>query len=242
MTIFGWFFTGLQWSNGSGKTAGMIRSWFVTDFLTQTLFFFFFVFSHLVQGITFEEVENFFTFLKNVNDVDTALSFYHMAGASIDKGTLTFALFLWHPLFLPNYTPLYSTVVSFILSELLTLSQSDPLPTILFCMALLPVLVQPFVICFVHPSIYLPPFPPGLQESACLNPRTMNMHTWHTTFYLAVQPSDACWHMSVPSLGKGEVALSLLSTVRVSISSANWWPEGDSHNQSTLKQDIKIVM
>lgn len=39
-----------------------------------------------VQGITFEEVENFFTFLKNINDVDTALSFYHMAGASIDKG------------------------------------------------------------------------------------------------------------------------------------------------------------
>lgn len=42
----------------------------------------------LSQGITFEEVENFFTFLKNVNDVDTALSFYHMAGASIDKGTV----------------------------------------------------------------------------------------------------------------------------------------------------------
>lgn len=40
------------------------------------------------QGITFEEVENFFTFLKNVNDVDTALSFYHMAGASIDKVTM----------------------------------------------------------------------------------------------------------------------------------------------------------
>ncbi|XP_023818710.1 calcium uptake protein 1, mitochondrial isoform X4 [Oryzias latipes] len=40
------------------------------------------------QGITFEEVENFFTFLKNVNDVDTALSFYHMAGASIDKATM----------------------------------------------------------------------------------------------------------------------------------------------------------
>jgi len=39
-------------------------------------------------------VENFFTFLKNVNDVDTALSFYHMAGASIDKGTPTFGLFL----------------------------------------------------------------------------------------------------------------------------------------------------
>lgn len=41
-----------------------------------------------MQGITFEEVENFFTFLKNINDVDTALSFYHMAGASIDKGKL----------------------------------------------------------------------------------------------------------------------------------------------------------
>lgn len=46
--------------------------------------------SCLVQGITFEEVENFFTFLKNVNDVDTALSFYHMAGASIDKGMPTY--------------------------------------------------------------------------------------------------------------------------------------------------------
>uniref|UniRef100_A0A9J8BLP4 Calcium uptake protein 1, mitochondrial n=1 Tax=Cyprinus carpio carpio TaxID=630221 RepID=A0A9J8BLP4_CYPCA len=41
-----------------------------------------------LEGITFEEVENFFTFLKNVNDVDTALSFYHMAGASIDKATM----------------------------------------------------------------------------------------------------------------------------------------------------------
>uniref|UniRef100_A0A803TPS8 Calcium uptake protein 1, mitochondrial n=1 Tax=Anolis carolinensis TaxID=28377 RepID=A0A803TPS8_ANOCA len=38
------------------------------------------------EGLTFEEVENFFTFLKNINDVDTALSFYHMAGASLDKG------------------------------------------------------------------------------------------------------------------------------------------------------------
>lgn len=43
----------------------------------------------MAQGITFDELENFFTFLKNVNDVDTALSFYHMAGASIDKGTPT---------------------------------------------------------------------------------------------------------------------------------------------------------
>lgn len=47
----------------------------------------------LFQGLTFQEVENFFTFLKNINDVDTALSFYHMAGASLDKGTET-----WKPL------------------------------------------------------------------------------------------------------------------------------------------------
>ncbi|XP_046928884.1 calcium uptake protein 1, mitochondrial isoform X3 [Lynx rufus] len=40
------------------------------------------------QGLTFQEVENFFTFLKNINDVDTALSFYHMAGASLDKVTM----------------------------------------------------------------------------------------------------------------------------------------------------------
>ncbi|KAL2303247.1 hypothetical protein Nmel_010712 [Mimus melanotis] len=44
--------------------------------------------AHLAQGLTFEEVENFFTFLKNINDVDTALSFYHMAGASLDKVTM----------------------------------------------------------------------------------------------------------------------------------------------------------
>uniref|UniRef100_A0A9L0IZ21 Calcium uptake protein 1, mitochondrial n=1 Tax=Equus asinus TaxID=9793 RepID=A0A9L0IZ21_EQUAS len=40
------------------------------------------------KGLTFQEVENFFTFLKNINDVDTALSFYHMAGASLDKVTM----------------------------------------------------------------------------------------------------------------------------------------------------------
>ncbi|XP_075279304.1 calcium uptake protein 1, mitochondrial isoform X3 [Opisthocomus hoazin] len=41
-----------------------------------------------LEGLTFEEVESFFTFLKNINDVDTALSFYHMAGASLDKVTM----------------------------------------------------------------------------------------------------------------------------------------------------------
>lgn len=59
-----------------------------SSFLARLNFFLpYFFLSFSTQGITFEEVENFFTFLKNVNDVDTALSFYHMAGASIDKGT-----------------------------------------------------------------------------------------------------------------------------------------------------------
>lgn len=31
---------------------------------------------------------NFFHFLNNINDVDTALTFYHIAGASIDQLTL----------------------------------------------------------------------------------------------------------------------------------------------------------
>lgn len=31
---------------------------------------------------------NFFHFLNNINDVDTALTFYHIAGASIDQITL----------------------------------------------------------------------------------------------------------------------------------------------------------
>lgn len=157
-----------------------LQEWFLSD-LSDFFFFLYpvFVFLRFAQGITFEEVENFFTFLKNVNDVDTALSFYHMAGASIDKGTLTFALFPFHSLSFSNYAPLDSTVVSFILSELLTLSQPDLLPTC-FCLALLPALAQPFVFCFVQPSVYLPPFPSGLQQSAWLNLRTVNVHTWHT--------------------------------------------------------------
>lgn len=31
---------------------------------------------------------DFFHFLNNINDVDTALTFYHIAGASIDQATL----------------------------------------------------------------------------------------------------------------------------------------------------------
>lgn len=40
------------------------------------------------QGITLEEYIDFWKFLKCINDVDTALSFYHIAGVSIDKETL----------------------------------------------------------------------------------------------------------------------------------------------------------
>lgn len=46
------------------------------------------------QGITFEEYLSFWKFLKSVNDVDTALSFYHLAGVSIDQGMLSVVLSL----------------------------------------------------------------------------------------------------------------------------------------------------
>ncbi|XP_068206157.1 calcium uptake protein 1 homolog, mitochondrial-like isoform X2 [Palaemon carinicauda] len=39
-------------------------------------------------GISREDYLNFFHFLNNINDVDTALTFYHIAGASIDPATL----------------------------------------------------------------------------------------------------------------------------------------------------------
>ncbi len=38
------------------------------------------------QGITFQEYLDFYKVLKYINDIDTALMFYHVAGASIDKG------------------------------------------------------------------------------------------------------------------------------------------------------------
>ncbi|XP_050421755.1 calcium uptake protein 1 homolog, mitochondrial [Adelges cooleyi] len=40
------------------------------------------------KGISKEDYIKFFHFLNNINDVDTALTFYHIAGASIDQGTL----------------------------------------------------------------------------------------------------------------------------------------------------------
>ena len=39
-------------------------------------------------GISRNEYLDFFHFLNNINDVDTALTFYHIAGASIDQATL----------------------------------------------------------------------------------------------------------------------------------------------------------
>lgn len=40
------------------------------------------------QGISKQDYLNFYHFLNNINDVDTALTFYHIAGASIDPLTL----------------------------------------------------------------------------------------------------------------------------------------------------------
>lgn len=39
-------------------------------------------------GISKQDYLDFFHFLNNINDVDTALTFYHIAGASIDQQTL----------------------------------------------------------------------------------------------------------------------------------------------------------
>ncbi|KAF2360889.1 EF-hand domain [Trinorchestia longiramus] len=40
------------------------------------------------KGLSREDYLHFFHFLNNINDVDTALTFYHIAGASIDQVTL----------------------------------------------------------------------------------------------------------------------------------------------------------
>lgn len=42
----------------------------------------------LFKGITFKEYHDFAQVLKSINEIDTALTFYHVAGASIDKTTL----------------------------------------------------------------------------------------------------------------------------------------------------------
>ncbi|GJQ69811.1 hypothetical protein Trydic_g22365 [Trypoxylus dichotomus] len=45
-------------------------------------------FKESTQGVAKEDYLNLFHFLNNINDVDTALTFYHIAGASIDEATL----------------------------------------------------------------------------------------------------------------------------------------------------------
>ncbi|KAM7304264.1 hypothetical protein ISCGN_014164 [Ixodes scapularis] len=40
------------------------------------------------EGISLEDYLQFFHFLNNITEVDTALTFYHIAGASIDEATL----------------------------------------------------------------------------------------------------------------------------------------------------------
>lgn len=44
------------------------------------------------RGITLEDYLTFHHFLQNINDVDVALTFYNIAGASIDEGTNSFKL------------------------------------------------------------------------------------------------------------------------------------------------------
>ena len=45
----------------------------------------------LSGGIEFGEFVNFFSFLNTINDVEVALTFYHVAGAPINKGTVRYA-------------------------------------------------------------------------------------------------------------------------------------------------------
>jgi len=49
-----------------------------------------FRFKENTRGISEEDYLHFFHFLNNINDVDTALTFYHIAGASIDQGSFHF--------------------------------------------------------------------------------------------------------------------------------------------------------
>lgn len=51
---------------------------------------FFYRFKDNAQGISRDDYLKFYHFLNNINDVDTALTFYHIAGASIDQGKYQF--------------------------------------------------------------------------------------------------------------------------------------------------------
>lgn len=61
------------------------------------------------SGVSQEDYLKFFHFLNNINDVDTALTFYHIAGASIDRGiSLTFYVFTISSCTIPCFNYAYS--------------------------------------------------------------------------------------------------------------------------------------
>merc|ERR1719278_954161 len=45
-------------------------------------------FKNSVRGVTLEDYLNFYQVLNNINDIDTALQFYHIAGAPIERSTM----------------------------------------------------------------------------------------------------------------------------------------------------------
>lgn len=51
-----------------------------------------FRFKENTKGISEDNYLKFFHFLNNINDVDTALTFYHIAGASIDQSLYQFLI------------------------------------------------------------------------------------------------------------------------------------------------------
>ena len=46
------------------------------------------IYTEDTKGITLKEYQDFFKVLRSIHDIDTALKFYAIAGASIDKGIL----------------------------------------------------------------------------------------------------------------------------------------------------------
>lgn len=60
-------------------------------------------FKENAQGISRDDYLKFFHFLNNINDVDTALTFYHIAGASIDQGNVVVRFILKSLLFVYKF-------------------------------------------------------------------------------------------------------------------------------------------
>ena len=65
----------------------------IFDYLASSVvypyYFQIWIFIHFFEGgVAFDEFVDFFSFLNNIQDVDVALTYYHVAGAAIDKGIL----------------------------------------------------------------------------------------------------------------------------------------------------------